>query len=210
MQNMVEPREAHLRLELCADSPNHPRSSRLCVKCGDIEQRRLADTSVAGHQQRPTSDSRLIHEPADELDVRVPPDELSGRTTAHGRLPSSQPPSGLPTRQYVARAPALRRAGPVDRTRVCQRNRLPLRPRNHTVSAAADGQDRSWRICSVRSRCRTRASGTTAWDEAELVIEVPASSCAPPSLQAMAGAAPGRLRALPHDRQWGAPRFRVG
>ena len=98
MQNVVEPREAQLRLELCADSPNHPGSSRLRVECGDIEQRRLADTSVAGHQQRPTSDSRLIHEPADELDVRVPPDQLSGNTTAHGRPPSSQPRCPEPPR----------------------------------------------------------------------------------------------------------------
>ena len=103
MQNKVEPREAKLRLELCADSPNHPRSSRFCVQCGDIQQRRLADTSVAGHQQRPTADGRVIHEPANELDVQVPPDELRGSTT-HGPLPSSQPQE---PREHTSRAPRV-------------------------------------------------------------------------------------------------------
>lgn len=58
MQNNVEPREANLRLELCPDSPDHPRPGRLCMESRDIQQRRLADTSVAGHQQRPAPDSR--------------------------------------------------------------------------------------------------------------------------------------------------------
>jgi hypothetical protein len=87
---MAEPREAHLRFELCANSPNHPRSSRRCVTCGDIEQHRLADTGVARHQQHPTAGSGLIHEPADELDVPFSPDEFYGRTTAHGQHASSQ------------------------------------------------------------------------------------------------------------------------
>jgi hypothetical protein len=52
------------------------------MTCGDIEQHCLADTSVARHQQHPTTDSRLISEPTDELDVRIPPDEFYGRTTA--------------------------------------------------------------------------------------------------------------------------------
>ena len=41
------------------------------------------DTSVAGHQQRPAADRRVIHEPADELDFWVPPDELHGKITTH-------------------------------------------------------------------------------------------------------------------------------
>ena len=99
MQNMVEPREAQLRFELCADSPKDPGPSRLCMECDDIEQRGLADTSVAGHQQRPTADSRLIDEPADELDVRVPADQLSGKPTGHGRPPFIPAPlPGAPTR----------------------------------------------------------------------------------------------------------------
>ena len=85
MQNKVEPRKAKLRLELCTDSPHYPRPSRLCVEGGDIQQRCLADTSVAGHQQRPAPDSRVIHEPANELDVQIPSDELNGRTAPHGR-----------------------------------------------------------------------------------------------------------------------------
>ena len=109
MQNQVEPREALLRLEFRAGSPNHPRSSRLSVECGDIEQRGLADTSVAEHQQRPTADSRIIYEPADELDVRIPPDELSGSATAHGRLPSSQPQPRLRGPQDPSRSGSRRR-----------------------------------------------------------------------------------------------------
>jgi hypothetical protein len=83
VQDNVEPREAELRLELRADSPNDPRSSRLRVECGDIEQRRLADTGVAGHQQRPAPDRRVVREPADELDVLVPADEPHGKITTH-------------------------------------------------------------------------------------------------------------------------------
>jgi len=105
MQNNVEPREAKLGLEFRADSPNHPRSSRLCVECSDIEQRRLADPSVAGHQQRPAPDSRVIHEAANELDVLVSPDELQGRITAHGL---SLHPSPKWPRE---RRPRLRRPG---------------------------------------------------------------------------------------------------
>ena len=84
MQNGVQPGEAELRLELGADRPNHPRSSRLCVKRGDIKQRCLADTRVAEHEQRPTVYRRLIDESANERDVLVPPDQLYRRTT-HGR-----------------------------------------------------------------------------------------------------------------------------
>ncbi len=103
MQDNAEPREAKLCLELCAGRPDHPRSSRLCVEYGDIQQRRLADTSVAGHQQRPAPDSRVIHEAADEPDVQVPPDELHGRITTHG--PSLHPGPRWPRE----RRPGLRR-----------------------------------------------------------------------------------------------------
>ncbi len=104
---MVEPREAQLRLELCANSPNHPCPGRLCVERGNIEQSCLADTSVARHQQGPARDRRLVHELTDERDVRVSPHELSGITTPHGRPPHSTPAARGP--ESVGRSGSGRR-----------------------------------------------------------------------------------------------------
>ena len=62
MQHVAEPREAHLRFELRADSPNDACPNSLCPPSGNVEQHRLADSGVTRQQQRATIDARLVDE----------------------------------------------------------------------------------------------------------------------------------------------------
>ena len=75
-EELVEPGEAQVGLELRAGSPQHERAGTRCLRRYDFQQHRLAHARVARQQQRPALNRGLIDKGAQELEVLVPPDQL--------------------------------------------------------------------------------------------------------------------------------------
>ena len=75
VQELVEPSEADVRLELGTRRPQQARAGALRVPGGDVEQRCLPDARIAGHQHRPALAGGVVDERGEAFDISIPPDE---------------------------------------------------------------------------------------------------------------------------------------